>query len=457
MLYWGISLLAVLPVMACCLIGCRSTKLIVEKESTALDHAWTERAEAFAGREELVLTWPEARAMLLERNLPLRKAAEERERAQRRIGQVYRDLLPYADLQAGFGKRLTELDGLSSRDFRMDLNAYAFFSGLFSLKRDVYAAELGYIRADLVCRLVEREKTVELYRAFLAFAQRDRAVARREALKQLWAEEPPELRRRFEPQEAGTALREEEPRIDEKLQAILTVLLNQPGRRVRPKTDEAWPTPRMHLEITHAERTGRLQRNLTAIELVGARAQVQGVRLEYWPDVSAYLTSGPLWHTTGGEPIWWSKEDLWMAADARIPIDIRGDIGRRLRDAKSDLAFLEEELALRDSALLAEFATRNKQLQQVERDLAELECDSEALREIIALENLETLMTRLPAWLQLEARREALEAQRDDIGAFFLFYDEGAWTEPSPWITSARRQTIDTNHPKGTTNDEQKR
>lgn len=424
-----LSLALMLGVAAAGLSGCRGVQPVVTRETEALGRAWEERASAFPDREELVLSWPEARALLLERNLALRKAAEDRERARKRIGQVYRDLLPYTDLQAGLNKRLTELDDLSSRDFRLDLNAYAFLSGLLSLRRDLYAAELGWLRAGLVRRLAEREKTVELHRAFLASAQWERAVRRREEQERLWAAAPPVLRRRFAPEARSRTLREAAERGEELLQTRLSELLNQPGRRVRLTHETPLPGSLARPpDIADAERTGWLRRNLVAVELTGARARVQGVRMEYWPDVRAYLTSGPLWRTSDGETIWWSKEDLWTSVNVRMPIDIRGNIGRRLREAKADLALLEEELALRDAALLAEFAARGEALRQTERDLAALARDREALGGLIALEGLETLATRLPSWTGQETRRAALEAQRDDLKAFFLFFDEAFWT-----------------------------
>jgi len=413
--------------------GCRSPLPVIQKEASVLDAAWGRRSEDSLRREVRVLVWADAVRLLNERNPELRRADAERVRAKRDIGQVYRNLLPYMQLSAGINKRVDELDSISFNDMRWDLNAYAFLSGILNLRRDVYSAELSYIRINLVRELTFREKVVELHRMFLASRQlqiaRQRLSESERVLRDI-----PVARRSLESAPATVdSLREQLRAQQAKLDGGLIKLLDLAEFRVELK-DGGLPDvdySKDPLDKSNTSRVGVLRRKLFAIELVGAQARVRGAQLQHWPDISLFLTSGSLWTTSGGQTVWWEAKDLRLTASAYLPIDLNGTIRNRVSDAKTDLAFLQREIDLREAILISEFDDKRSALVQVERDVLEQERKRSLLMQLISIEGAENLGERLRQWSEIEAQRGSAVEQRAQLNAFFLFFDEGFWSGPS--------------------------
>jgi len=413
--------------------GCRSPSVVIDKEVSKLDESWVKRTTAFPHREIRTLNWPEALEWMELNNLALMRANEERDRARRGIGQVYKKLLPYVQLQVGVNKRISELDSLSFDDLRWDLNAYAVLSGLLTLDRDVYAAELSYIRSNLVRELVWREKTVELHRHFIA--SRQLQLARQRLLEsERILNEFPAPRRSIQSVPATVDFVSEQVRARQaKLNGELSDLLGLTVVQVE-LTDESLPVvdyAKTPLEPGEVTRVGVLRRKLLAIELVGAQARVRGAKLQYWPDISAFLTSGPLWTTSGGQTVWWSSEDLRFSVNAFVPIDLNGAIRDRVREAKTDMEFLKRAIELKESALVSEFADKRRALAQAEREVLEQERKRTLLMQLISIEGAENLGERLRQWTEIEIQRESAVDQRSQLNAFFLFFDEAFWTGPT--------------------------
>ena len=413
--------------------GCRNPSVAISNETAKLDHSWERRAQTFFTRETRALSWTDAIGLLRERNPELRKADEERFKAKRGIGQVYRNLLPFMQLRVGIDRRVEELDTLSFQDVRLDLNAYAFLSGLVSLRRDVYAAELTYLRSTLMRELTLREKTAELYRLFIASRQlqiaRQRLVESERVLRDI-----PVQRRALESAPATVeALRDQLRSLEARLDGDLVKLLDLSDFCVElidrdlPQVDYA----KAPLDVRDASRVGVLRRKLFAIELVGAHARVSGATLQYWPDISLFLTSGSLWTTSNGQTVWWNSNDLSISASAYLPIDLNGSIRNRVRDAKWDMDFLRREIDMRESIFISEFEEKHRALIQVERELLEQERKRNLLMQLISIEGAENLGERLRQWSEIELKRENAVDQRAQLNAFFLFFDELFWPVPS--------------------------
>jgi len=415
------------------MVGCRSPSDVINRESVILDESWAHRVKSFSAREVRILTWPEAVALMKERNPLLLRADEERFRAQRGIGQVYKNLLPYMQLRMGIDKRINELDTISFDDVRWDLNAYSILSGVLTLRRDVYAAELTYLRSNLLREITSREKIIELHRMFIVSRQlqitEQRLLESERALRGM-----PASRRSLESTPATVNhLREQLRSRQAKLQSDLMKLLDLADFRVELRDDhlpevDYSKTP---LNIADASRVGVLRRKLLAIELVGARARVTGAKLQYWPDISVFLTSGPLWTTSSGETIWWRSEDLRLSLNAYMPIDINGRIRNQVRDAKVDLEFLQREIVLRETILVSELEDKRQALVQVERDILDQDRKRALLMQLLSIEGAENLSERLHQWSEIEARRENALDQRAQLNAFFLFFDEAFWSVSS--------------------------
>ncbi len=425
--------------------GCRSPSLTIEKEVTKLDESWVRRTTAFPHREVRSLNWPQALDLMQRHNLALLRADEERDRARRGIGQVYKKLLPYVQLQVGINKRVNELDSLSFDDVRWDLNAYAVLSGLLTLDRDVYAAELSYMRSNLVRELVLREKTVELHRHFITSRQLQLAHQRLLESERILSGFPAPRRSLQSVPATVDSLREQVRALQAKLGGELTDLLGLTSVQVELK-DENLPEvdyAKTALVPEDVKRVGVLRRKLLAIELVGAQARVRGAKLQYWPDLSAFLTSGSLWTTTGGQTVWWSSEELRLSVNAFLPIDLNGAIRDRVREAKTDMEFLKRAVELKESALVSEFDDKRRALAQVEREVGEQERKRALLMQLISIEGADNLGERLRQWTEIESERERAVDQRSRLNSFFLFFDEAFWTGPSAPAALVKRVTTE--------------
>jgi hypothetical protein len=415
--------------------GCRNSAKLIEKERLGLDESWASRAAAYPNRDIKVLNWDDAIKLMRERNPQVLRAVEERERAKRAITQVYKNLLPAMQLRAGIDKRVSELNHLSFDDIRLDLNLYAFFSGILNLRRDVFTAELSYIRANLVSELTLREKTVELYQVFTASRQLQSAKKRLDESERVLREIPRSSRTVESAPATVNAMRNQISGLEAKINGQLVKSLDVTDYRLELK-DEGVPrvdyqqSPLLAIDVA---RVGVLRRKLFAIELVGAQARVRGAKLQYWPDLSFFLTSGSLWTTSGGQTVWWSSSDLQLSVSAYLPIDLNGQIRNRVREAKSDMEFLKREMNLREGVLIAEFDDKRRALVGVETELVELERKRRLLLQLIAIEGMDNIGERLRQWIDAETRRESALDRRADLTAFFMFFDEVFWAGmPSP-------------------------
>lgn len=409
--------------------GCKGPAHKIDTEATRLTHVWVASAESSSSMETETLSWEEAQELLRAENPSIKRAVEENFRARRAITQVYKNLLPTVRLHATVNKRIQELDQISFDDIRWDLNLYSFLSGLVTLHRDVYATELTYIRSSLLLELTSREKVVELHRLFAAAGQieaaRQRLAENERVLRSL-----PSIRGSLESPQATLQTMRDQLRIaEEKLDEDLLLLFANPNRRYRLSGESVPPLDYGDVAAVSgdASHVGVLRRRLFAVELVGAEARVRGAKLRYWPDISLYLSSGPLWATESGETIWWSTEDLRLFTSVYLPLDINGQIRNRVRDSKVDLEFLKIEIALREAVLVSELEHKRRALLQSKRELAEIERKRTLIMQLVAIEGAENLGDRLRQWMDVESKRNSLLGTRAQLNSFFFFFDERFW------------------------------
>src|SRR5438046_4282904 len=88
----------------------------------------------------------------------------------------------------------------------------------------------------------------------------------------------------------------------ETLQATAGDLLGDRGRRWILQTN-GWPGlsyAQQPLPLQDSNRVAQLQIKLLAVELVAAWAQVNGIKLQYWPELTIFVTGPPLYQRTAG-------------------------------------------------------------------------------------------------------------------------------------------------------------
>ena len=88
------------------------------------------------------------------------------------------------------------------------------------------------------------------------------------------------------------------------------------------------------LRLNDTNRIAQLQMHLVAIELVGAWAQIQGIKLQYWPELTIFVTGPSVFQVANGHAQFWSSGDVVAQADFFWSIDTRGYVGLQLRQTR---------------------------------------------------------------------------------------------------------------------------
>jgi len=181
------------------------------------------------------------------------------------------------------------------------------------------------------------------------------------------------------------------------------------------------------LTLADSNRVAQLQMKLVAVELVAAWAQVRGIKLQYWPELTIFVTGPPLYQRTAGVEHFWSLGDVRASADLFWRLDTRGYVSRQLKQARRDQALQwarlrEETLALMDKLLAAQklMAKLGEQIDQLDQLLPVLEQAPTPQDYAGILKAVET--TRSVREQERRLRRELAE-----LNTLFWFVDEQRW------------------------------
>src|SRR5689334_9947975 len=103
--------------------ACRSPQVRVAERVNTLEKAWTTNLAYQAQLPDRVLDWPSALAELRANNLKLRQARLDLTNAQESVRQVFRDLIPTLNLNAGLSKRLVDLPQVGANDVTFSVDS----------------------------------------------------------------------------------------------------------------------------------------------------------------------------------------------------------------------------------------------------------------------------------------------------------------------------------------------
>jgi hypothetical protein len=346
------------------------------------------------------------------------------------VRQVFKDLIPTLNLRAGLSKRFADFGNITANDVTLSADSFFNVPGLVSFNARLYAARLYHLRTTAAYQLAEREQMIELYRLFFT------------------AEELADNRRRIDMQRATAAamqqvdpfsgrllLTELETREIALLREIKTfqdrasdVLGTREARWVfitngLPALDyQANPLP-----LSDTNRVAQLQMKLLAVELESARAQMLGLKLQYWPELNIFVSGPPVYQRFAGTDRFWDADQVRASADLFWNIDTRGNLTRTIRQTKRQQElqrerYLQESLTLMNRLLFTQELINNvaRQLQRVENQLAVLLAIPPA-QNYTAIEKY-SFDYRTLTQQQLQLKRELSE-----LNALFWFVDEDAW------------------------------
>ncbi len=419
--------------LALVLAGCASPSARLAERETARADAYREAAVRSESLAPAPLTFTDALASLRERNLDLLAARHAIISAEENARQVYKDLLPGANLTGSLSRSVTDLANLSRTDLAYSAFAYINVPGLVQLRLRHYASRLELIRARWSCELKERELTVQLREAFL---RADLLASRRRSLlaSLQWETAASPLAgleadpRGIERESILYSLRTEA----DALQLALAQLIGddshlwQPDLSDLPDLDYATASP----DYADTTRYGQLFRQLQALDVEAIHLRERGVKLRYWPDLRLSLSSPPLYQYAGGNTSSWDVDQVLFSANTSVPLDIQGNISRQLRETRRarDLQFAR--MAEQLNITLQRLSASRDALALTARRLRIAELRLQGLRTLPLTQSPDSVRQNLDRLLRLDEQRASLLLERARLEHLFWILDESRWQRP---------------------------
>jgi hypothetical protein len=412
------------------LAGCISPRKRVEAKIPEIRSQWASNLTQQISLPEQTLDWAEAVSLLRTRNLKLLAGRMEITNSQESLRQVFKDLIPTLDLRANVNRSLRSLATTSFDDVTLSADSFFNVPGIVNMNARLFSARLTLLRARMVYRLAEREQLIELYKSFLSFQEQ------RELETQFMAEE--RLAATIEKADslAGQVLLEELKtrrlgleKQRETVQASVGDLLGERGRRWKLLTN-GWPVLSYTgepLPLEDTNRVAQLQMKLVAIELVAAWAQVRGIKLQYWPELTIFVTGPPLYQRASGVQHFWSVGEIRASADFFWRLDTRGYVARQLRQARRDQTLQRARLRQETLSLMDKLLAAQKLTVYLQEQLGQLQQFIPILENGAPPQDYAGILKAVEVTRSLRDQERKLRRDLAELNTLFWFVDEEAW------------------------------
>lgn len=421
-----------LLLISTCLLGtsCLNSRKNVAKRVDELRLEWQTNINYQANLPEKVVDWPTAVSILLENNLRLRSARNEVTNAQESVKQVWKDLIPNLNLRAGLTKRLRDLHTTTFDDVTFSADSFFNIPGLVNFSARLYTTQLMLLRSQIAYRLAEREQLIDLFRLFYgaeeAEFQTTRLQTQRATASAMEQVDP------FTGRMMQTELRTRELNNVRELKTIQDRAAELLGSR-----DYRWafstnnlPDLRYHevpLDLTDTNRVAQLQLKLFAVELEAARAQLLGLKLRYWPELSIYISSPPLYTRQFGRERWWDADELRASADVYWTIDTRGQLSRVIRQSARQIELQKQRYRLETLATMDRLLFTQNLAKSVQEQLLRVDRQLQLLLAVPPAQNYLSIQKYALDYRSLTQQQLRLRRDLSELNTLFWFMDEEAW------------------------------
>lgn len=417
-----------LAVSALLVSACSSPREnVAEKTADWQAHARDEVAR-IESRGKVTFTWAQARAELLRINPALRKARSAMLTADNQIDRVWLDLLPVTSLTYSIDRGLTDMARSGNGQFSL----YAFINipGVIGTRMRYYAAVLGKVRAGYAYELAVREQTLALWNLFRDKRRIDerRAWARYARSRNLLVSTTGGGNAALSEYLSDYALRRE----DDSLQDRAAQLFGDYGREY-VLDDHDLPRPdylASPLDFRDIRRSGLLAMKLTATELEGARLQLLGATLAFWPDVSVGISGPPVYSDGPGGSSFWRARDARVNANVAWQLDTNLSRVYSLYETKRQVALIHSQIDLANQERIRKLIVSSDMILALKKRAANVD---RRLAAVMA-EPPRTDFAGFSTWSNelrtLIAERDQLHSESDMLNAVFWFVDESKWPQP---------------------------
>jgi hypothetical protein len=191
--------------------------------------------------------------------------------------------------------------------------------------------------------------------------------------------------------------------------------------------------PNLHYEknplpLADTNRVAQLQMKLLAVELESARAQLMGLKLQYWPELNIFVSGPPVYQRIFGTDRFWDADQVQASADLFWNIDTRGNLARSIRQTKRQQDLQKERYRQESLTLMNRLLFTKKIIDGVEKQLTRVENQLAVLLAIPVAQNYAALEKYSMDYRNLTEQQLQLRRDLSELNALFWFVDEDAWT-----------------------------
>ncbi|MDB6022162.1 MAG: hypothetical protein JWQ04_2019 [Pedosphaera sp.] len=413
------------------LTGCLSPQQKLAREIPGLRTKWQTDVAHQSALPERLVSWPEALALLQADNLKLRAARADITNSTELARQVYRDLIPTLNLRSGVSKSLKNLPATSIDDVTFNVDSFFNIPGVMNFNTRLFAGRLSVIRSKTAYQLMEREQTIELYKLFLEARENEELAAELETERRLG-----EAVRKADEISGQVLLKDidneevQREKAAENFQTRVGDLLADRGFRWVLTTNGLpefnYTTRPLHLEDTN--NVAQLQMKLVALELVGAWAQINGIKLQYWPEVTIFVSGPSAFQFNNGRAQFWSSADIVGTADFFWSIDTRGYVSQQLRLTRRAQDLEKTQLQQDSLALIDRLLAARRLEGSLSEQAAQLDRLFSFLEKIPPDTDVASILQRAETNRTLHFQRSRLRRDLAELNTVFWFVDETKWS-----------------------------
>ncbi len=410
--------------------GCYSPKKKVDQSLRRLQFEWQTNVVHQVALPDWPLNWTQAVAQLEAGNLKLRRARADITNGQENVRQVFKDLMPALNFRGGVSKSLETLPATSIDDVTFNVDSFFNVPGFVNLSTRLFAARLILLRANLYYDVGKREQTIELYKLFLAFDDADAAEAQlkqelafAQAIEQVDSLAGKVLLRDLNLRMIGLSKERE--------------ALQEKAGDVFGSMDWHWNLvkqgmPDLHyetnaLELLDTNHVGQAQLRLAAVELVAAWARIKGIQLQYWPELTLFITGPPVYQRSSGNEAFWDVRQVRANANFFWRIDTRGAIATQLRQTRRDQELQLARLRQDGILLIEKMLAAQKLMVALGEEIAQLDAILPLVSQVPVAMDYAGITESTEKARSLRDQERKLRRELAEINTLFWFVDDTRW------------------------------
>ncbi|MDB6122155.1 MAG: hypothetical protein JWQ71_1148 [Pedosphaera sp.] len=436
----GVSLLQICWSAVTCLTlllltGCLSAPKKVEQKLPQLRAQWqadVARQSSLPGRS---LDWPQALALLKANNLKLRSARTDITNTAELATQPYRDLIPTINLRSGATRTVANVPTTTFDDVTFNIDSFFNVPGVVNFNSRIFGGRLAVLRSKAAYQLAEREQTIELYKAFIQAQEQSQYVSELKSQQAL-----ADAVQKADPLAAQVLLKDLNSQ-QLSLEKSADILQSRVGELVGDLkyrwvlTTNGLPNlayDQNPLPLADTNRVARLQMRLVALELVRAWAQIHGIKLQYWPELTIFVSGPSVFQRIGGKSQFWSSKDIQASADFFWTLDTRGYISQQLRQTRREQELQIAQLHMDSEALIDKLLAAQKLSGSLRAQAEQLDELISVLDKVPKTFDFNSILQTAETSRSLRRQRFELRRNLAELDTLFWFVDEQKWASLNP-------------------------